>query len=95
MKRAVPFGVMRNGMISNRTRRSASRFQLEMQMEILFKNVAFLTSRMFASAMIRVFPSLEHSTGHVRTPKTICRTFVPPLRVPNNGWHKSAILMSQ
>ena len=43
-------------------------------MEILFKNAAFLTSRIFASAMIRVFPSLEHSTGHVRTPKTICRT---------------------
>ena len=49
---------------------------MEMQMEILFKNAAFLTSRIFASAMIRVFPSLEHSTGHVRTPKTICRTFV-------------------
>jgi hypothetical protein len=64
-------------------------------MKILFKNAAFLTSRIFASAMIRVFPSLEHSTGHVRTPKTICRTFVPPLPVPNNGWHKSAILMSQ
>ena len=32
-------------------------------MEILFKNAAFLTSRIFASAMIRVFPSLEHSTG--------------------------------
>ena len=60
-----------------------------MQMEILFKNAAFLTSRIFASAMIRVFPSLEHSTGHVRTPKTICRTFVfgvsdmSPLDCPN------------
>ena len=31
---------------------------------------------MFASSMIRVFPSLEHSAGHVRIPETICRTFV-------------------
>ena len=38
--------------------------------------MAFLTSRMFASSMIRVFPSLEHSAGHVRIPETICRTFV-------------------
>ena len=36
------------------------------------KNVEFLTSRMFASSMIRVFPSLEHSAGHVRIPETIC-----------------------
>ena len=50
-------------------------------MKILFKNAAFLISRIFASAMIRVFPSLEHSTGYVRTPKTICRTFVPRLPV--------------
>ena len=63
-------------MISNRTRRSCLAISDGMQMEILFKNAAFLTSRIFASAMIRVFPSLEHSTGHVRTPKTICRTFV-------------------
>ena len=42
---------------------------MEMQMEILFKNAAFLTSRIFASAMIRVFPSLEHSAGHVRIPE--------------------------
>ena len=40
------------------------------------KNVEFLTNRMFASSMIRVFPSLEHSAGHVRIPETICRTFV-------------------
>ena len=33
------------------------------------KNVEFLTSRMFASSMIRVFPSLEHSAGHVRIPE--------------------------
>ena len=43
------------------------------------KNMEFLTSRMSASSMIRVFPSLEHSAGHVRIPETICRTFV---RVP-------------
>jgi len=44
-------------------------FQLKMQTEIRFKNVAFLTSRMFASSMIRVFPSLEHSAGYVRIPE--------------------------
>ena len=38
-------------------------------MKILFKNAAFLISRIFASAMIRVFPSLEHSVGHVRIPE--------------------------
>ena len=43
--------------------------------------MAFLTSRMFASSMIRVFPSLEHSAGHVRIPETICRTFVQHLPV--------------
>ena len=59
------------------------------------KNVEFLTNRMFASSMIRVFPSLEHSAGHVRIPETICRTFVQHLPAPNNGWHKSAILMLQ
>ena len=32
------------------------------------KNVAFLASLMSASSMIRVFPSLEHSAGHVRIP---------------------------
>ena len=43
---------------------------MEMQMEYsLEKNMAFLTNRMVASSMIRVFPSLEHSTGHVRTPE--------------------------
>ena len=44
--------------------------------------MAFLTSRMFASAMIRVFPSLEHSTDCVRKPADNFRTFV---RVPY--WH--------
>ena len=40
-----------------------------MRMDIRFKNVAFLTGQMFASSMIRVFPSLEHSEGHVRIPE--------------------------
>ena len=40
------------------------------------KNVEFLTNRMFASAMIRVFPSLEHSTDCVRKPADNFRTFV-------------------
>ena len=55
--------------ISNIIKDHTVGFQLEMQMEIRFKNVAFLTSRMFASSMIRVFPSLEHSAGHVRIPE--------------------------
>ena len=40
------------------------------------KNVEFLTNRMFASSMIRVFPSLEHSTDCVRKPADNFRTFV-------------------
>ncbi len=40
------------------------------------KNVEFLTNRMFASSMIRVFPSLEHSTDCVRKPTDNFRTFV-------------------
>ena len=40
------------------------------------KNVEFLTNRMFASAMIRVFPSLEHSTDCVRKSADNFRTFV-------------------
>ena len=52
---------------------------MKMQREIRFKNVVFLTSRMFASSMIRVFPSLEHSAGHVRIPG---RQFVGLLCVP-------------
>ena len=43
---------------------------MEMQMDIRWKkNVAFLTGRMSASTMICVFPSLEHSAGHVRIPE--------------------------
>ena len=39
------------------------------------KNVAFLASLMSASSMIRVFPSLEHSAGHVRHTGDNGRTF--------------------
>ena len=39
------------------------------------KNVEFLTSRMFASSMIRVFPRLEHSAGHVRIPEDNLQDF--------------------
>ena len=46
-------------------------FQMEFIWKFGAKNVEFLTSRMFASSMIRVFPSLEHSAGHVRIPETM------------------------
>ena len=71
MKRAAPFAVR-----SNRIRSHAFRFLMECIWKFGSKNVAFLTSQMFASLMIRVFPSLEHSTGVSATRKTICRTFV-------------------
>ena len=68
---------------------------MEMHVEIRFKNVAFLTSRMFASAMIRVLSKFEHSAGHVRIPETICRTFVcVPLLAPLNK-HNRAKPMSE
>ena len=35
------------------------------------KNVEFLTNRMFASLMIRVFPSLEHSRSVSDKPQTM------------------------
>ena len=44
-------------------------FRMEFIWKFGAKNVEFLTSRMFASSMIRVFPSLEHSAGHVRIPE--------------------------
>ena len=53
----------------------AYRFLRECIWKFGSKNVAFLTSRMFASSMIRVFPSLEHSAGHVRIPEDNGRTF--------------------
>ncbi len=71
MKWAAPFAVR-----SNRIRSHAFRFLMECSWKFGSKNVAFLTSQMFASLMIRVFPSFEHSTGVSATRKTICRTFV-------------------
>ena len=44
--------------------------------------MAFLTRRMLASAIIRVFPSLEHSTDCVRKSADNFRTFVC---VPNDA----------
>ena len=52
---------------SNIKRSTSYRFQMECIWKFGSKNVEFLTSRMFASSMIRVFPSLEHSAGHVQT----------------------------
>ena len=66
MKRAAPFAVR-----SNRIRSHAFRFLMECSWKFGSKNVAFLTSQRFASLMIRVFPSFEHSAGHVRNPQTI------------------------
>ena len=50
-------------------------FQMEFIWKFGAKNVEFLTSRMFASSMIRVFPSLEHSAGHVRIPEDNLQDF--------------------
>ena len=50
-------------------------FQMEFIWNFGAKNVEFLTSRMFASSMIRVFPSLEHSAGHVRIPEDNLQDF--------------------
>ena len=52
-----------------------------MHLEIRIKKYGIFNPPVLASAMIRVFPSLEHSAGHVRIPETICRTFVPHLPV--------------
>ncbi len=58
------------GTISNITRRNTlGDFMWKCSWKFGSKNVAFLTSRMFASLMIRVFPSLEYSAGHVRIPE--------------------------
>ena len=56
-------------LISNIIRNTLGDFMWKCRWKFGSKNVEFLTNRMFASAMIRVFPSLEHSTGHVRTPE--------------------------
>ena len=50
-------------------------FRMEFIWKFGAKNVEFLTSRMFASSMIRVFPSLEHSAGHVRIPEDNLQDF--------------------
>ena len=47
-----------------------------MQMEIRFKKCGISNQPMFASLMIRVFPSLEHSTDCVRKSWDNLRTFV-------------------
>ena len=52
------------------------RFLVECLWNILFKKCGISNQPVTASVMIRVFPSLEHSAGHVRIPETICRTFV-------------------
>ena len=64
MKRAASFAVR-----SNRIRSHTFRFLMECSWKFGSKNVAFLTSQMFASLMIRVFPSLEYSAGHVCIPE--------------------------
>ena len=55
-------------------------FQLECLWNILFKKCGISNQPVTASAMIRVFPSLEHSTDYVRKPTDNFRTFVCPLR---------------
>ena len=42
---------------------------MEMQMKIRFKKCGISNQPVATSAMIRVFPSLEHSAGHVRIPE--------------------------
>ena len=54
-------------------------FQLECLWNILFKKCGISNQPVTASAMIRVFPSLEHSTDCVRKPADNFRTFVCPL----------------
>ena len=80
MKRAVPFGVMRNGMISNRTRGSCLAISDGNADGNSVQKCGISNQPVTASAMIRVFPSLEHSTDYVRKPTDNFRTFVCPLR---------------
>ena len=51
-------------------------FQMEIQMDIRIKKCGISNQPVFVSAMIRVFPSLEHSTDCVRKPADNFRTFV-------------------
>ena len=55
------------------------RFRVECLWNILFKKCGISNQPVTASAMIRVFPSLEHSTDCVRKPTDNFRTFVCPL----------------
>ena len=67
-------------MISNIMRSMPLRFLVECLWNILFKKCGISNQPVTASAMIRVFPSLEHSTDYVRKPTDNFRTFVCPLR---------------
>ena len=66
--------------ISDIMRSMPLRFRLEYLRNILFKKCGISNQPVTASAMIRVFPSLEHSTDYVRKPTDNFRTFVCPLR---------------
>ena len=67
MKRAAPFAVR-----SNRIRSHAFRFLMECIWKFGSKNVAFLTSQMFASLMIRVSSTFGQSDGCMSdTPETM------------------------
>ena len=68
------------GVISYTMRSIPLRFRLECLWNILFKKCGISNQPVTASAMIRVFPSLEHSTDCVRKPTDNFRTFVCPLR---------------
>ena len=66
---------------------------MECLWNILFKKCGISNQPVTASAMTRVFPSLEHSTDYVRKPTDNFRTFVCSL------WHQTtdgiyAIFMS-
>ena len=64
------------GVISNIIWNTLGDFMWKWRWKFGSKNVEFLTNRMFASSMIRVFPSLEHSTDCIRKPADNFRTFV-------------------
>ena len=68
------------GAISYTMRSIPLRFRMECLWNILFKKCGISNQPVTASAMIRVFPSLEHSgRGMSALRKTICRTFVQHL----------------
>ena len=74
----IPFFTL----ITNIMRSMPLRFRVECLWNILFKKCGISNQPVTASAMIRVFPSLEHSTDCVRKPTDNFRTFVCPL------WHQ-------